>query len=184
MAGAIWGPHLVGPDDRVDRWGLATLERLYELAETGPAGHRDPPPAAAVRSTGPDGSTEDPVGRPGRRAPVRAAATCPSGYASGWRYTAPVIVDAGLPRTTWRDRLGHARAARWRPGSRSRSPAEAAGRTAATVLVNCTGTGAHGFVRDPCVVPVRGQAVVAANPGLSEFFVGMAGTARRPRRTA
>jgi D-amino-acid oxidase len=53
------------------------------------------------------------------------------------------------------------------------SPAEAAGRTAAKVLVNCTGTGAHGFARDPDVVPVRGQAVVVRNPGLSEFFIGI-----------
>src|ERR1051326_5696898 len=35
VAGAIWGPHLVGMDDRVRRWGLVTLGRLYELA--GPA---------------------------------------------------------------------------------------------------------------------------------------------------
>jgi D-amino-acid oxidase len=44
--------------------------------------------------------------------------------------------------------------------------------TAAPVIVNCTGAGASGLVPDPAVVPVRGQIVVVANPGVEEFFVG------------
>jgi D-amino-acid oxidase len=40
------------------------------------------------------------------------------------------------------------------------------------VIVNCTGAGARDFVPDPAVTPVRGQVVVAENPGLTEFFIG------------
>jgi D-amino-acid oxidase len=169
VAGAIWGPHLVGPADRVDRWGLATLERLYELA--GPD-----QPGTGIRLlggrqvAGSDGFTEDLIG------PLAGVRPCgsgdlPEGYASGWRYTAPVIsmpvyLDYLVDRLT---RAGGT----LETGITFGSPAGAAGRTAAKVLVNCTGTGAHGFARDPDVVPVRGQAVVVRNPGLSEFFIGI-----------
>lgn len=39
------------------------------------------------------------------------------------------------------------------------------------LVVNCTGTGAYGLVGDQQVRPVRGQQVVADNPGLDEFFM-------------
>jgi D-amino-acid oxidase len=39
--------------------------------------------------------------------------------------------------------------------------------------VNCTGAGARDLVSDPAVTPFRGQVVVAANPGISEFFIGL-----------
>jgi D-amino-acid oxidase len=42
----------------------------------------------------------------------------------------------------------------------------------ASVIVNCTGCGARDLVPDPNVEAVRGQVVVAANPGVTEFFVG------------
>jgi D-amino-acid oxidase len=38
--------------------------------------------------------------------------------------------------------------------------------------VNCTGAEARDFVPDPSVTAVRGQIVVAENPGLTEFFIG------------
>jgi D-amino-acid oxidase len=44
----------------------------------------------------------------------------------------------------------------------------------ARAVVNCTGTGARDLVPDPAVTPFRGQVVVAANPGISEFFIGLA----------
>ncbi len=40
------------------------------------------------------------------------------------------------------------------------------------MIVNCAGIGARDLVPDDGLSPVRGQVVVAANPGLSEFFVG------------
>src|SRR5207302_7903867 len=41
------------------------------------------------------------------------------------------------------------------------------------IVVNCTGTGARDLAGDPAVTPVRGQVVTVANPGLSEFFIGL-----------
>ena len=49
------------------------------------------------------------------------------------------------------------------------SLAELAG--VAPVMVNCSGVGARDLVPDPAVVPVRGQVVIAANPGIEEFFI-------------
>lgn len=37
-AGALWGPHLVGADDRVAGWAEATLRRLRELGDEPAAG--------------------------------------------------------------------------------------------------------------------------------------------------
>src|SRR5438094_93849 len=41
----------------------------------------------------------------------------------------------------------------------------------ARVVVNCSGAHARQLAGDPGVTPVRGQAVVAANPGLTEFVI-------------
>ena len=41
----------------------------------------------------------------------------------------------------------------------------------APVVVNCSGARAHDLVPDPAVVPVRGQVVIAANPGIEEFVI-------------
>src|SRR6266705_1911158 len=67
-AGALWGPHLVGADERVGGWAEATLRRLRELRDE---------PAGFTRGAGPAGRCDP--------------AELPPGYASGWRYTAPVI---------------------------------------------------------------------------------------------
>jgi D-amino-acid oxidase len=41
----------------------------------------------------------------------------------------------------------------------------------APVIVNCSGAAAHDLVPDPAVVSVRGQVVIAANPGIEEFLI-------------
>jgi D-amino-acid oxidase len=38
-------------------------------------------------------------------------------------------------------------------------------------VINCSGVWAHDLVPDPAVVPVRGQVVIAANPGIEEFVI-------------
>jgi D-amino-acid oxidase len=105
--------------------------------------------------------------------PPQPATKLPPGYATGWTYTAPVIAMHVY--------LGYLRArlegtgAEVRGGCRFGSlaeAAEAAARAGATVIVNCSGIGAHDLVPDPEVAPVRGQVAVMTNPGISEFFVG------------
>jgi D-amino-acid oxidase len=166
-AGAIWGPHLVGMDERVTRWGAVTLATLTELAAD---------PATGVHlASGLVASAEqrsDPfdwVSAMGSASPC-GPADLPAGYAAGWRLTAPIV---SMPVY-----LGYLMARLDRAGGRLReaefgSLAETAALTAAPVIVNCSGIGARLLVPDNDVTPVRGQVVVAENPGLSEFFVGV-----------
>ena len=166
-AGAVWGPHLVGMDDRVARWGRLTMDRLTDMADDPATGVRLATGIAASRT----GQTE-PIDWVTAMESARPCdpAELPAGYAAGWRLAAPIVsmpVYLGylLARL---DRAGaHLREARFA------SLAEAAELTGARVIVNCSGIGAHDLVPDAQVMPVRGQVIIAANPGLSEFFVGV-----------
>lgn len=168
-AGALWGPHLVGADDRIGHWAGQTLDRLRVLAAD---------PATGVRETA--GVAASPGGQEDQAIPGFARglgtlarcdpATLPAGYASGWRYSAPVISMPGYLDYLV-DEILHA-GGRLHLGQPLRGLAESRQVCTAPVIVNCTGIGARELVPDPELVPVRGQVVVVANPGLTEFFVG------------
>jgi D-amino-acid oxidase len=90
----------------------------------------------------------------------------PDGFTHGWHYTAPL---ATMPVY-----LGYLRARFERAGGRLEvSPAASLTGLAglAPVIVNCSGAAAHDLVPDPAVVPVCGQVVIAANPGIEEFLI-------------
>ena len=90
----------------------------------------------------------------------------PDGFTSGWHYTAPL---ATMPVY-----LDYLRARLERAGGTLEvSPVASLTRLAgaAPVIVNCSGAAAHDLVPDPAVVPVRGQVVIAANPGIEEFLI-------------
>jgi D-amino-acid oxidase len=161
-AGAVWGLVRVGPQERALEWGRVGLEVLSKLAAE---------PGTGVRMVS---------GREVSRAPLKPyywtellprlrrcdRSELPAGFTHGWHYTAPV---ATMPTY-----LGYLRARFERAGgvmemSSVGSLAELSG--AAPVVVNCSGVGAHDLVPDPAVVPVRGQIVLAANPGIEEFFI-------------
>jgi len=161
-AGAVWGLVRVGPPDRVLEWGRTGLEMLSTLAAQ---------PGTGVRMV-----SGQEVSRarlephywtsllPGLRS--SAESELPDGYADGWHYTAPV---ATMPVY-----LAYLRARfEWAGGALevapTRSLAELAG--AAPVVVNCSGAAARDLVPDPALVPVRGQVVIAANPGIEEFCI-------------
>jgi D-amino-acid oxidase len=161
-AGAVWGLVKVGPPDRVLEWGRVGLEVLSKLAAE---------PGTGVRMA---------AGREISRAPLEpyywtellaGLRTCekselPDGFTDGWHYTAPL---ATMPVY-----LGYLLARFERAGGTFEvSPvASLAGLAhAAPVIVNCSGVAAHGLVPDPAVVPVRGQVVIAANPGIEEFLI-------------
>jgi D-amino-acid oxidase len=168
-AGALWGPHLVGTDERVERWAAVTLARFRHLAgQTGPGVTVMSGLAASAgtgRADGPPPFTNG-AGEPRPCDPARL----PIGYSAGWLYSAPVI-DMPLYLDFL---LGLVRAGggRLEIGPPAADLAGALDRWAAPVLVNCAGIGARDLAADPVLVPVRGQVVVGANPGLSEFFVG------------
>jgi D-amino-acid oxidase len=161
-AGAVWGLTRVGPPGRTVGWGQAGLETLTKLAGE---------PGTGVRMVS---------GQEISRAPLEARdsaeltgdlrasepAELPGGFSYGWHYTAPL---ATMPVY-----LGYLQGRFERAGgsveiSTVGSLAELAG--LAPVVVNCSGAGAHDLVPDPAVVPVRGQVVIAANPGIEEFVI-------------
>jgi D-amino-acid oxidase len=166
-AGAIWGPHLVGPRDRVAHWAARTLSTLHELSAAGHPFVRQASGIAASRlaETAPP---EFAAGADGVSA--CAPADIPAGYLTAWQLTAPLVT---MPEyLSWlHDRYMSA-------GGRAitliRYPtlADAIEGAGTRVVVNCTGCGANELVPDSQVTPVRGQAVVVTNPGLSRFFVG------------
>jgi D-amino-acid oxidase len=167
VAGAIWGPHLVETGERAARWRRATLAVFRELA-TGPAGR-----AAGVRIVNGSQVFRGSPAPPDWLAELGGYRPCgpaelPPGFRSGWRYAAPV---AHMPTY-----LGYLQARFERAGGRLgvgtvASLAGAARETGAQVVVNCSGAHARQLAGDAAVTPVRGQAVVAVNPGLTEFLI-------------
>jgi D-amino-acid oxidase len=161
-AGALWGRHLVGLDDRVPRWADETRAVLAGLDETAGAHACDGVAAVAEPEAGPpdDGLEYRPC----------APGTLPPGYAAGWRVTALLV--AMPPYLAYlADRFRRAGGALL-PRRTFGTLAEATASSPAPVIVNCPGAGARELVPDPSVTPVRGQVAVVANPGISEFFVG------------
>lgn len=169
VAGALWGPHLVGADERVGRWAALTLRTLRELSAEPAAGIREI--AGLVTRLPGDEDSEPPSFARGAGTLTRCdPAVLPAGYACGWRYTAPVVA---MP--AYLDYLLDAllsKGGQLRLGPAFRSLPEAQHLTAAPVIVNCAGIGARDLVPDPDLSPVSGQIVLVANPGLTEFFVG------------
>jgi D-amino-acid oxidase len=172
-AGALWGPHLVGMDDRIARWSAVTRDRLAELAAprlgaTGLGG--------TVRTASGITATASASAEPPEYAAHGTLTRCepadvPDGYAAAWRLSAPLIAMPGyLDYLT--GRLGRA-GATTAFGARFGTLADAQSfAPRARVIVNCTGYGARDLVGDRELVAVRGQAVVVRNPGVRDFFVG------------
>jgi D-amino-acid oxidase len=172
-AGALWGPHLVGLDDRIPRWSAVTRDRLADLAA--------PRIGAAelggiVRTARGIAATASATAEPPLYAAAETLSRCepgevPDGYAAAWRLSAPLIaMPAYLDYLAGRlRRAGGASAFGTRLGTLADARNFAPG---ARVLVNCAGYGARDLVGDRELIAVRGQAVVVRNPGLRDFFVG------------
>jgi D-amino-acid oxidase len=173
VAGAIWGPHLVEDSPRVTRWGKLTLAVLREQA-------RDP--ATGVRVGGGVQAFRDPAAPaapPGWLALLDGArparpAELPAGFAAGWYYRAP-LVHMPTYLGYLADRFAEA-GGRIREGTAAALP-DVASDAGARLVVNCSGVAARELAGDPSVTPVRGQAVVVANPGVTDFFIGEASEA-------
>jgi D-amino-acid oxidase len=167
-AGALWGPHLVGADDRIGRWAEETRLRLLDLL-TFPFVQDCAGITAEAREDA-DESRPPEVAETAPEVTVCPPAEVPPGYAVAWRFRAPLVSMPGY--------LGylHERylAAGGEPIVRAAYPtlADASRAAGGGVLVNCAGSGARSLVPDPDVVAVRGQVVIASNPGITEFFVG------------
>jgi D-amino-acid oxidase len=166
-AGAIWGPHLVGPRDRVAQWAAGTLAALHELIAAGNPFVRLASGVAASRLAE-AAPPEFAAGAAGLRQCLPP--DLPAGYLSAWRLTAPLVTM--LEYLSWLHERYLSAGGQAITVVRYPTLADAARATDSRVIVNCTGSGAHELVPDPQVTPVRGQAVVVANPGVKEFFAG------------
>ncbi|MEW1613983.1 MULTISPECIES: FAD-dependent oxidoreductase [unclassified Streptomyces] len=159
-AGAMWGPYLVEPKNKVDQWGQRSLEILRELAEDPATGVRLTSGIEASRTAEapPDWATT----LPGFR--LCEPTELPVGFSAGYRFTVPLI---DMP--TYLDYLLRRLHAAGGTIERRRltSLAEVG---PAPAIVNCTGLGAKDLLPDPDLRPTRGQHVVVTNPGLTEFF--------------
>lgn len=170
VAGAVWGPHLVEASERATRWGEVTLAVLREQAADPAAGVRIGSGVQAARGPQPpDGPAEWAGVLDGVR-PARPD-ELPAGFASGWRYSAPLV---HMPTYLGFLLARFERAGGRLTGGTVTSLAGAAAQAGARAVVNCSGAAARALAGDPAVVPVRGQAVVVANPGLTDFFIGVA----------
>lgn len=160
-AGAMWGPYLVEPIDRVRLWSAHTLEVLRHLAENPETGVHFTPGMEASRV---------PVDPPAWGNQLDGFGMCdpedlPEGFTTGWRFTAPLIdMPRYLDYLERRLAIAGGRISIRRIGSLS----EAVG--VAPLVVNCAGIGARDLVPDPELIPIRGQLVVVENPGITEFF--------------
>lgn len=87
-AGAVWGPHLVGMDDRVEKWGAQTLARLTELAGDPATGVQLATGVMATRS-----EHSDPIDWVAAIDNTRPCdpAELPAGFAGGWRLAVPTV---------------------------------------------------------------------------------------------
>jgi D-amino-acid oxidase len=167
VAGALWGTHLVGEDERVPGWADLGYAVLTELAANPATGAHVSQGVMAVRV-----EQDEPPEAPSAAVPVEYTPCdeLPPGYVAGWRLTAPLV---SMP-----DYLSYLETRFLTAGGRLlearkfASLADAMEHSDARVIVNCPGAGARDLVPDPSVTAVRGQVVVAANPGLTEFFVG------------
>jgi D-amino-acid oxidase len=166
-AGALWGPHLVGADERIARWASQTLDTLRELSASA---HPFARMASGIAASRKADSAPPEFAAEAAGLSACAAGEVPAGYRSAWRFTAPLV---SMP-----DYLEYLHDRYLRAGGRPVALvsypvlADAIGGAGSPVIINCTGCGARGLVPDPEVNAVRGQVVVTANPGIAGFFVG------------
>lgn len=160
-AGAMWGPYLTEPRDRVNWWSQATLAELTRLADERGSGVRLLGGIEASRT--PQEPPEWAVLLPGFRRCTPAE--LPPGFVTGWRYVAPLVDMPVYLRylVRWFAALDGTLVT-----ATVTSLQDCLHRT--PVVVNCTGMGAASLALDESLVGVRGQLAVVANPGITEFF--------------
>lgn len=157
VAGAMWGrgPGAQEPADQIAAWSQMTLAELTRLADDPTTGVRFARGRELTRVA------PAPAPLPGVRDPARCT-DLPNGFADGYWITVPLV---DMPR-----HLAYL-AGRFVRAGGTIEHGTVDTLTGAPVVVNCTGVAARDLVPDPTVRAVRGQHVVVANPGLTEFFV-------------
>lgn len=160
VAGGLWWPYRIEPEELVGEWSLVSLA-VYEGLATRPE-------ETGVRMVeGVHGETAlDGLGEWASRVAGLRAATAEEYPGVGLWALLPLI-----------DMPTHLR---WLRERFVAAGGVVEGRTVtdlaavdAPVVVNCTGLGARELVPDPSVRPVRGQLVVVENPGVSTWLTSV-----------
>lgn len=159
-AGAIWGPVRCGPADRCHGWARTGLDVLSALADEASSGVR----RLAGREVSATPKTPPAWTELLSDLRMLGPADLPAGFVAGWSYTAPAVNMPVYLEYLLRRYQGLG-------GTVSAGTVASLTSVTAPVVVNCTGIGARSLVPDPSVVPVRGQVVVAENPGITEFYL-------------
>lgn len=159
-AGAMWGPYLVEPWERVRDWSLASLSAFEALSDD---------PATGVRMVSGIEAARTHVPAPAWSGLLPNFRTCapeelPAGFASGYRFTVPLI-DMPVYLQYLLDRFQSAGGIVERATIQSLDAVERA-----SAIINCAGLAGGDLAGDPDVRPIRGQHVVVKNPGITEFF--------------
>lgn len=162
VAAALWYPYRAYPQAAVTRWSASAYRAFCGLASDPSTGVRLRRGRELFRQPVPDPWWRAAVPALHRVAPERLS----PGYVDGYELTVPVIDMAGyLP---WLQAELHKRAVGVRI---ERLDGPAAAFAGVDAVVNCTGLGSREFVGDRTVTPVRGQVVVVAQFGLTEWLL-------------
>jgi D-amino-acid oxidase len=160
IAAAIWYPYRAFPREQVVHWSARTYQVLREMAGRDGNGVRMRRGRELFRAPTPDPWWKDAVPALDRV----PAGELPESYVDGLSLVVPVV---DMPRhLAW---LAGRLASRGVPVEHGRVTALAELSGSADVVVNCTGLGAGALVPDVWVTPVRGQVVVLAQFGLTEW---------------
>ncbi|WP_234386850.1 FAD-dependent oxidoreductase [Streptomyces scabiei] len=160
VAGGLWWPYRIEPEERVGEWALVTLAVYEELAarsdETG------------VRMVeGVHGGTElDGLGAWASRVAGLRVTTAEEYRGVGLWARLPLI-DMPVHLRWLRERFVAA------GGVVEQRTVTDLAAVDAPVVVNSTGLGARELVPDPSVRPVRGQLVVVENPGVGTWLTSV-----------
>lgn len=168
VAGAMWGPSMLRPPERVLDWATRSHAEFVSLAsDTGSGVHLSSGTMAARFELGDrDTPAEARLMTDMRRCVDREL---PEGFVCGYHATVPLV---DMPRY-----LGYLVERFARAGgelSISPVPSLADAADEAPTVINCTGVGARELIGDPSVHPMRGQHVVVRNPGIDEYFMELA----------
>ncbi|GIH17588.1 D-amino-acid oxidase [Rugosimonospora africana] len=165
VAAALWYPYRAYPREQVTRWSARTYQALTGLADQPGNGVRLRRGRELFRKPAADPWWIEAVPELERVPP----AELPPSYVDGFALTVPVV-DMPLHLAWLVDRLVDA-GVTIEPG-RVDALGDLAG--SADVVVNCAGLGAGALVPDAEVTPVRGQVVVVAQFGLTEWLLDQA----------
>jgi len=163
VAAALWYPYRIAPAERVHRWARATYDRYLHLAGDPSTGVRLASATELWRTT-PSELWADPLFAdvPRHPAPSRPP------YTGALRLRLPVAETPRHLPWLWRRfyALGGRFERRWVAHLEEAL-------AAAELVVLAAGLGAGALVGDATLVPVRGQVVRVANPGLEEVWLDL-----------